>query len=171
MASLEPIRLTGGSRAAINYQAIADKRSKLVYKSREQHLREAQQNPEYDVIIVGGGCTGAGVALNTAAAGLRTLLVEAYDFGTATSSKSTKLLHGGYRYFQQIFEFNLKFNLKRENYGLVIESVQERDVVINNAPHVNRYVGLCVPCRNLIMAAYYYVRSHETRSACLCTII
>jgi glycerol-3-phosphate dehydrogenase len=66
-------------------------------------------------------------------------------------------LNAGYRYFQQIFEPNFKFHLKKENYHLVKESVEERDVVINNSPHTTRYIGLCVPCRNVIMACYFYV--------------
>ena len=63
----------------------------------------------------------------------------------------------GYRYFQQIFELNFKWDLKKENYSLVKESVEERDIVINNAPHMTRYLGLCVPSPNILVACYYYV--------------
>ena len=63
----------------------------------------------------------------------------------------------GYRYFQQIFELNFKWDLKKENYSLVKESVEERDIVINNAPHMTRYLALCVPSPNILVASYYYV--------------
>ena len=63
----------------------------------------------------------------------------------------------GYRYFQKIFELNFKWQLKQENYHLVKESVEERDIVINNTPYMTRYIGLCLPTRNIIVATYYYV--------------
>jgi glycerol-3-phosphate dehydrogenase len=63
----------------------------------------------------------------------------------------------GYRYFQQIFELNFKWDLKKENFSLVKESVEERDIVINNAPHMTRYLALCVPSPNILVACYYYV--------------
>ena len=164
MASNNPT-LQAKQSTPLDFQFINDKRSRIArdLKTRDQHLNEIETSPEYDVVIIGGGCTGAGVAINTSAAGLRTLLIEAHDFGSGTSSKSTKLLHGGrdyllgYRYFQQIFDLNFKFKLKKENYGLVKEGVEERDTVINNTPHSTRYIGLCVPAQNIIMAGYYYI--------------
>lgn len=80
---------------AVDYQQMNQKRKSLKYKTRAEHLENAKKTAEFDVIIVGGGSVGAGVALNTSAAGLNTLVLEANDFGTGTSSKSTKLLHGG----------------------------------------------------------------------------
>lgn len=74
---------------------VNERRSKYQYKSRDQHVKEIESTEEFDVVIIGGGCTGAGIALNTSAAGLKTLLVDSYDFSAGTSSKSTKLLHGG----------------------------------------------------------------------------
>lgn len=77
------------------------------YKKRADHLREIAGNPVYDVVVVGGGCNGAGVALDAATRGLRTLVIERDDFGSGASSKSTKLIHGGVRYLQQVFDFSL----------------------------------------------------------------
>jgi NADPH-dependent 2,4-dienoyl-CoA reductase/sulfur reductase-like enzyme len=82
-------------RKTFDKKEVDSKRQKIVLKSRDDHLKEVESTPEYDVVIIGGGCTGGGVALNTAAYGLSTLLIEAYDFSSGTSSKSTKLLHGG----------------------------------------------------------------------------
>lgn len=79
----------------VDQKAMAKKRSGLAFKTREQHLKEIESTPEFDVLVIGGGCVGAGVTLNTSAAGLKTLVFDAYDFGSGTSSKSTKLLHGG----------------------------------------------------------------------------
>jgi glycerol-3-phosphate dehydrogenase len=72
-------------------------------KSRAEHLTEIKGNPSYDVIVIGGGCNGAGVALDASSRGLKTLLIEANDFGSGASSKSTKLIHGGLRYLQAVF--------------------------------------------------------------------
>lgn len=85
---------------------------------------EKLQNEEFDLLIIGGGITGAGIALDAATRGLKTALVEKKDFAWGTSSRSTKLIHGGLRYLKQ-FEF-----------GLVHEVGVERAIVYNNAPHV-----------------------------------
>lgn len=79
----------------LDHKAVAMKRAGLKFKTREEHLKEVESTPEYDVVVIGGGCVGAGVALNTSAIGMKTLVIDAYDFGSGTSSKSTKLLHGG----------------------------------------------------------------------------
>lgn len=76
-----------------------------------------------------------------------------------SSYMGVSISNSGYRYFQQIFEFNLKIDSKKENYELVKESVEERDIVINNVPYANRYIALCVPTRNIVLATYYYVHS------------
>lgn len=78
----------------------------------------------YDLIIIGGGITGAGIAIDAALRGLKTLLVEKNDFASGTSSKSTKLIHGGLRYLKQL------------EFGLVKETGLERAVAHNNIPHL-----------------------------------
>lgn len=67
----------------------------LTFKSRGEHLEEAKSTPEYDLLVIGGGATGSSVTLGAANAGLKTLMVDSYDFMSGTSSKSTKLIHGG----------------------------------------------------------------------------
>lgn len=69
--------------------------------SRADQLKALQETPEYDVLIIGGGATGAGVALDSATRGFKTALVEMDDFSSGTSSRSTKLIHGGVRYLQK----------------------------------------------------------------------
>lgn len=77
--------------------------------SREQQVELLSKTPEYDVLVIGGGATGAGVAVDSASRGLKTALVEKYDFSSGTSSRSTKLIHGGVRYLQKaIMEFDLE---------------------------------------------------------------
>jgi glycerol-3-phosphate dehydrogenase len=87
----------------------------------------------FDVVVVGGGITGCGVALDAAARGLRTALVEATDFGAGTSSKSSKLVHGGLRYLQH------------REYRLVRDALAERQRLLHNAPHLIHPVPFVIP--------------------------
>jgi glycerol-3-phosphate dehydrogenase len=87
----------------------------------------------FDVLVVGGGITGAGVALDAASRGLRTALVERDDFASGTSSKSSKLVHGGLRYLQQ------------REVRLVYEALYERQRALENAPHLVRILPFLVP--------------------------
>jgi len=100
--------------------------------SRADGLRRLADE-ELDVLVVGGGITGAGCALDAAARGLRTGLVERDDFAAGTSSKSSKLVHGGIRYLQQ------------REFGLVYENLAERRIALRNAPHLVRILPFLVP--------------------------
>jgi len=91
----------------------------------------------YDVAVIGGGATGLGVALDAAARGWSVLLLEAHDFAKGTSSRATKLVHGGVRYLAQ------------GNVGLVREALHERTVVLRNAPHLAQPLPFVLP-------AYHY---------------
>lgn len=93
------------------------------FKTRQQNLNEMATHP-LDVLIIGGGITGAGIALQASAMGYRTGLVEMQDFAGGTSSRSTKLVHGGLRYLKQ-FEVEM-----------VSTIAKERAVLHRNAPHV-----------------------------------
>lgn len=73
-------------------------------KSRADHLEDVTKNPDYDLLVIGGGATGAGVAFDASCRGLRVLVVDSYDFASGTSSKSSKLLHGGIRYLGEVFK-------------------------------------------------------------------
>ena len=68
-------------------------------KNRNEHLKEIEKTEIFDVLIIGGGATGVGTLLNCSRKGLKTLMIEKNDFGSATSTKSSKLLHGGLRYW------------------------------------------------------------------------
>ncbi|WP_243664794.1 FAD-dependent oxidoreductase, partial [Rhodothermus marinus] len=68
---------------------------------REAFLERLRKQEQWDVLIIGGGATGLGVALDAAARGFRTVLFEQHDFGKGTSSRSTKLIHGGVRYLRE----------------------------------------------------------------------
>jgi glycerol-3-phosphate dehydrogenase len=92
----------------------------------------AHRSP-WDLLIVGGGATGVGAAVDAAARGYDVLLVEEYDFGKGTSSRSTKLVHGGVRYLQQ------------GNVPLVMEALHERGLLLQNAPHLVRDLAFVVP--------------------------
>ncbi|MDP9372258.1 MAG: glycerol-3-phosphate dehydrogenase/oxidase [Chloroflexota bacterium] len=87
----------------------------------------------YDLLVIGGGATGLGVALDSASRGYATLLVEARDFAQGTSSRSTKLVHGGVRYLQQ------------GDIGLVREALHERGRLLRNAPHLVHELRFLVP--------------------------
>ena len=87
----------------------------------------------FDVLVIGGGATGLGVAVDAASRGYRTALVEAEDFTKGTSSRSTKLVHGGVRYLEQL------------DVSLVIEALRERGLLYRNAPHIVRDLPFVVP--------------------------
>jgi glycerol-3-phosphate dehydrogenase len=87
----------------------------------------------FDVLVIGGGITGAGVALDAAARGLRTGLVERQDFASGTSSKSSKMIHGGLRYLQQ------------RDFRLVYEALHERQRLLDNAPHLVSPLPFLIP--------------------------
>src|SRR5471030_2660711 len=101
---------------------------------RNDLLRQARQRTEpWDIIVVGGGATGAGIAVDAATRGYTTLLLEQHDFGKGTSSRSTKLAHGGVRYLEQ------------GNVSLVMEALKERGLMRRNAPHLVSELACIVP--------------------------
>jgi glycerol-3-phosphate dehydrogenase len=101
---------------------------------RTRNLNLKRMNSEsFDVAVIGGGITGAGIALDAATRGLTVALVEKSDFASGTSSRSSKLIHGGLRYLEQL------------EFGLVYESLQERAVLSNIAPHLSKPLTFLVP--------------------------
>jgi glycerol-3-phosphate dehydrogenase len=99
---------------------------------REQIWSEMDDKP-WDVIVIGGGITGAGILRTAVDAGLRTLLLEANDFSFGTSSRSSKLVHGGFRY------------LRNKQYDVTRESVREREWMLREAQHLVTPLGFCMP--------------------------
>ena len=96
--------------------------------------RVADRREPWDLVVVGGGATGAGVAIDAATRGYSVLLVERGDFGSGTSSRSTKLVHGGVRY------------LRQGHVGLVLEALRERGRLRRNAPHLVHDRAFVLPC-------------------------
>jgi glycerol-3-phosphate dehydrogenase len=94
---------------------------------------EAQDRALWDICIIGGGATGLGVAVDAASRGFTTLLLEQHDFAKGTSSRATKLVHGGVRYLQQ------------GNIKLVTEALHERGILWRNAPHLVKNMSFIVP--------------------------
>ena len=111
--------------------------------NREENLNKLRENTEFDIIIIGGGATGLGCAVDAASRGYKTLLLEKYDFAKGTSSRSTKLVHGGVRYLAQ------------GNIHLVREALLERGRMLRNAPHVCHKLGFVVPVYSWWDKFYY----------------
>jgi glycerol-3-phosphate dehydrogenase len=111
--------------------------------SRSALLEQARDGRQWDVVVVGGGATGLGSALDAAARGYSTLLLEAADFAKGTSSRSTKLVHGGVRYLAQ------------GNIKLVREALYERGLLRRNAPHLVHALEFVVPSYNWWYRPYY----------------
>ena len=110
---------------------------------REDLLARLAENREYDLAVVGGGATGLGVALDAAARGLRVVLLESHDFAKGTSSRATKLVHGGVRYLAQ------------GNISLVREALHERTTLLHNAPHLAQPLAFVVPAYQWWEAPFY----------------
>ena len=105
--------------------------------------RIAGHSQSWDMVVVGGGATGVGVAIDAAARGYDVLLLEQSDFGKGTSSRSTKLAHGGVRYLEQ------------GNIGLVMEALKERGLLLQNAPHLVHDLAFVVPNYDWWEAPFY----------------
>uniref|UniRef100_A0A183EEZ0 Glycerol-3-phosphate dehydrogenase n=1 Tax=Gongylonema pulchrum TaxID=637853 RepID=A0A183EEZ0_9BILA len=106
---------------------------------------------EFDMLVIGGGATGAGVALDAQTRGLKTALVELDDFSSGTSSRSTKLIHGGVRYLQAAI-----FGLDLEQFRMVKEALFERANLIHCAPHLSYPLPIMLPIYKLWQVPYYW---------------
>ncbi|MDO9580309.1 MAG: FAD-dependent oxidoreductase, partial [Bacteroidales bacterium] len=109
-----------------------------------KELRE-QSDVKWDIIVIGGGATGLGVALDGASRGYKTLLLEQSDFAKGTSSRSTKLVHGGVRYMAQ------------GDLLLVMEALHERGLMLKNAPHLTSDQEFVIPIYTIWDAIMYTV--------------
>lgn len=110
---------------------------------RTNMLEQLKEPIEWDIIIIGGGATGLGAAVDAASRGYKTLLVEQHDFAKGTSSRSTKLVHGGVRYLQQ------------GNIKLIREALKERGLLLQNAPHVCQPMQFVLPVYSWYKKWYY----------------
>ncbi|MDU8884820.1 glycerol-3-phosphate dehydrogenase/oxidase [Yeosuana sp. MJ-SS3] len=113
--------------------------------SREEQILKIKATENWDCIIIGGGASGLGIAVDAASRGFKTVLFEGNDFAKGTSSKSTKLVHGGVRYMSQ------------GHIGLVVEALQERGILAENAKHLFRNQSFVIPNYNRWKGYYYAI--------------
>ncbi|MDA7777937.1 glycerol-3-phosphate dehydrogenase/oxidase [Flavobacteriaceae bacterium] len=111
--------------------------------NRAVNIKQLELEQEWDVIIIGGGASGLGIAVDSANRGYKTLLLEKHDFAKGTSSRSTKLVHGGVRYLQN------------GDISLVIEALRERGIMRKNAPHLVRDLSFVIPSYEWWTSPFY----------------
>ncbi|HZY73490.1 MAG TPA: FAD-dependent oxidoreductase, partial [Edaphobacter sp.] len=112
--------------------------------TRSEALQQlCNQSQPWDVLVIGGGASGLGAAVEAASRGYRTALVERFDFAKGTSSRSTKLVHGGVRYLEQF------------NITLVLDALRERGHMLRNAPHLVHNLEFVVPAFDYLALPYY----------------
>ncbi|GAD97965.1 glycerol-3-phosphate dehydrogenase [Paecilomyces variotii No. 5] len=125
-------------------------------KTRDEQIADlkkssAVKDNEYDLLVIGAGATGSGIALDAATRGLKVAIVERDDFSSGTSSKSTKLVHGGVRYLEKAV-WELDYN----QYALVVEALRERKYFLNTAPHLSSWLPIMVPVQKWWQAPYFW---------------
>ncbi len=113
--------------------------------SRSGQLKEVERINEWDIVVIGGGATGLGIAVDAASRGFKTLLLEQSDFAKGTSSRSTKLVHGGVRY------------LANGDVRLVYDALKERAMIFKNAPHVSKKQSFSIPCYSWFSVLKYLI--------------
>ncbi|KAL1957905.1 hypothetical protein VTO42DRAFT_5470 [Malbranchea cinnamomea] len=112
---------------------------------------EDLEHQPYDLLVIGGGATGSGIALDAATRGLKVALVERDDFSSGTSSKSTKLVHGGVRYLEKAV-WEMDYN----QYSLVKEALKERKYFLHTAPHLSLWLPIMVPVQKWWQTPYFW---------------
>ncbi|KAK7277276.1 hypothetical protein RIF29_18427 [Crotalaria pallida] len=143
----------GGSHLATLRHKIHDPLAAVPSREvqRSSLIGTSADNP-LDVLVIGGGATGSGVALDAVTRGLRVGLVEREDFSSGTSSRSTKLIHGGVRYLEKAV-----FKLDYGQLKLVFHALEERKQVIDNAPHLCHALPCMTPCFDWFEVVYYWI--------------
>ncbi|KAJ3217230.1 mitochondrial glycerol-3-phosphate dehydrogenase [Dinochytrium kinnereticum] len=120
----------------------------------DPNLHHPAAGGDFDLLIVGGGATGVGCALDAVTRGLKVALVERDDFASGTSSRSTKLVHGGVRYLEKAF-----LELDYEQYKLVVEALHERGVFLKIAPYLSYQLPIMLPIYQYWKIPYYWAGS------------
>ncbi|NXN50949.1 GPDM protein, partial [Rynchops niger] len=121
------------------------------FPTREQQILALKTASEFDVLVIGGGATGCGCALDAVTRGLKTALLERDDFSSGTSSRSTKLIHGGVRYLQKAI-----MKLDFEQYKMVKEALEERANLLEIAPHLSAPLPIMLPVYKWWQLPYYW---------------
>ncbi|KAF5453415.1 hypothetical protein F2P56_028318 [Juglans regia] len=143
----------GGPQLAAIRQKISDPNAVIPSRTVQESalIGTSSANP-LDVLVIGGGATGCGVALDAVTRGLRVGLIEREDFSSGTSSRSTKLIHGGVRYLEKAV-----FNLDYGQLKLVFHALEERKQLIENAPHLCHALPCMTPCFDWFEVVYYWM--------------
>lgn len=128
----------------MKYLYLKLKTNEMVF-SRGSFIKQVEEQENWDVIIIGGGATGLGTAVDAASRGYRTLLLEQSDFAKGTSSRSTKLVHGGVRYLAQ------------GDIALVYEALHERGLLLKNAPHLVKDQEFIIPVYSWLSKYKYLI--------------
>ncbi|KAJ1915885.1 mitochondrial glycerol-3-phosphate dehydrogenase, partial [Tieghemiomyces parasiticus] len=120
-------------------------------KTKEGQALARPEDEEFDLLVIGGGATGTGVALDAATRGLRVALVERDDFSAGTSSRSTKLVHGGVRYLEKaVWELDIG------QYYLVKEALHERKTFLDIAPYLSQHLPIMIPVYKWWQLPYFW---------------
>jgi glycerol-3-phosphate dehydrogenase len=119
--------------------------------NRQQALDKLKRATDFDLLVVGGGATGCGIAVDAASRGLKVALIDKNDLAEGTSSRSTKLVHGGVRYLEMAVR-----KLDGAQYRLVKEALNERGIFLRNAPHLAAPLPLVTPIYNWLEVPYVY---------------
>lgn len=136
-----------------NYALTDQRKLSPAFKTRADHIANLKDSSKvFDVLIIGGGCNGGGTLLEASTRGLSCALVDRGDFALETSSRSTKLIHGGVRYLEEAMK--LERGLK-EKFMLVVEGLDERNFMLNAAPYMNKKIDMVIPCSNTFKLLYY----------------
>jgi len=143
---------------------VSDTRPRGPLPSRAEQL-EKLKTEQLDVLVIGGGATGSGCALDAASRGLKTGLVELDDFSSGTSSRSTKLIHGGVRYLQKAI-----MNLDYDQYKMVKEALHERANLLKIAPHLSFPLPIMLPVYTWWQIPYFYagIKAYDIVSGSEC---
>ncbi|WPK26369.1 hypothetical protein PUMCH_003722 [Australozyma saopauloensis] len=120
--------------------------------SRDELMKRLKETDKYDMLIIGGGATGTGTALDAATRGLNVCLVEKNDFASGTSSKSTKMAHGGVRYLEKAI-----FQMSKDQLDLVIEALNERGNMLRTAPHLCSVLPIMIPVYKWWQVPYFFI--------------
>ena len=113
-------------------------------QDRKTSLRAIEQNPDFDAVIIGAGATGLGLALDAASRGYRVLVTDAQDFSAGTSSRSTKLIHGGLRYMKNPAEW-----------PMIKSALAEQQILLRNAPALVHPQSFVIPCYSAVSMPFY----------------
>ncbi|KAI5304153.1 mitochondrial glycerol-3-phosphate dehydrogenase [Ascosphaera pollenicola] len=162
--SYRPLNIPGSQPAAVPPPSVTEaghlippKFPKI--KSRLQQIQDLKnsykgqdgKDEPYDLLVIGAGATGSGIALDAATRGLKVAVVERDDFSSGTSSKSTKLVHGGVRYLEKAV-----WELDHNQYALVKEALRERRYFLHTAPHLSAWLPIMLPVQKWWQIPYFW---------------